>query len=122
MAIVAPHDPTEAAREPTRAVTDLGFVGLDAAYLDPRSLPERQGIRPDLRRGDRAGSAHRHAHGRRRAKRCYPRFPDFLSTHATAHPFEQMAAVCSFVVGGILERHPTLQVAFLESGIGWVPF
>jgi predicted TIM-barrel fold metal-dependent hydrolase len=51
-----------------------------------------------------------------------PRFPDFLSTHAAAHAFEQMSAAATIVVGGVLERHPTLRVAFLESGIGWVPY
>jgi predicted TIM-barrel fold metal-dependent hydrolase len=50
------------------------------------------------------------------------RFPDVLSTHVCAHPTEQLAALCSVVIGGVLERHPTLRVGFLESGIGWVPY
>ena len=33
-----------------------------------------------------------------------------------------MMSLCSVVVGGVLERFPTLRIAFLESGIGWVPF
>ena len=33
-----------------------------------------------------------------------------------------MAAVCSIVLGGVLERHPDLRVAFLEAGVGWVPY
>ncbi len=31
-------------------------------------------------------------------------------------------AVCATVVGGVLERFPRLRLAFLEAGIGWVPY
>jgi len=37
-------------------------------------------------------------------------------THMICHPFEQMAAVLDIVAGGVLQKHPTLKVAFLESG------
>ena len=33
-----------------------------------------------------------------------------------------MIAVLCLVVGGILERFPGLKVAFLEAGVGWVPY
>ena len=42
--------------------------------------------------------------------------------HVYCHPVEQMLAVGSFCLGGILERHPRLRVAFLEGNCGWVPF
>ncbi|MBI3311316.1 MAG: amidohydrolase family protein, partial [Serratia liquefaciens] len=35
---------------------------------------------------------------------------------------EQMLGLGSFVAGGILERHPTLKVAFLEANCSWVPW
>ena len=38
------------------------------------------------------------------------------------HPFEQMAAMLDIVAGGVLERHPDLRVAFLESGLGWLEY
>lgn len=50
------------------------------------------------------------------------RFENYFYTHAVAHPFEQMISVMCVVCGGILERFPDLRVAFLESGIGWVPY
>jgi predicted TIM-barrel fold metal-dependent hydrolase len=34
----------------------------------------------------------------------------------------QQTAMADLVFGGVLERHPRLKVAFLESGIGWVPW
>lgn len=42
--------------------------------------------------------------------------------HLFSHPFEQMAACAGLVLGGVLDRHPRLRFAFLESGCGWVPY
>jgi len=50
------------------------------------------------------------------------RFPGFTLRHLCCHPMEQMAAMASLVIEGALERHPTLKVAFLESGTGWLPY
>jgi predicted TIM-barrel fold metal-dependent hydrolase len=46
----------------------------------------------------------------------------FAVRHAMSHPMEQMAAMASLMLEGALERHPTLRVAFLESGTGWLPY
>lgn len=50
------------------------------------------------------------------------RTEQFALRHAMSHPMEQMAAMGSLVLGGALERHPGLRVAFLESGTGWLPY
>jgi uncharacterized protein len=50
------------------------------------------------------------------------RFSTFGPRHAMSHPMEQMAAMASLVLDGALERHPSLRVAFLESGTGWLPY
>jgi predicted TIM-barrel fold metal-dependent hydrolase len=42
--------------------------------------------------------------------------------HLFSHPFEQMAACAGLILGGVLDRHPRLRFAFLESGCGWVPY
>jgi uncharacterized protein len=42
--------------------------------------------------------------------------------HVYCHPVEMMLTAGSFCLGGILERHPRLRVAFLEGNCGWVPF
>jgi uncharacterized protein len=44
----------------------------------------------------------------------------FAVRHAMSHPMEQMASMASLVFEGAFERHPTLRVAFLESGTGWL--
>ena len=50
------------------------------------------------------------------------RFDGFTARHLLSHPMEQMAAMASLVLDGALARHPTLRVAFLESGTGWLPY
>lgn len=48
--------------------------------------------------------------------------PNFGLRRVYAQPFEQMLGLGSFVAGGILERHPTLKVAFLEANCAWAPW
>jgi predicted TIM-barrel fold metal-dependent hydrolase len=48
--------------------------------------------------------------------------PNFGLRRVYAQPFEQMLALGSFLGGGILERHPTLKVAFLEANCSWLPW
>lgn len=50
------------------------------------------------------------------------RYDNLFFSHMICHPFEQMAAVLDIVAGGVLERHPRLRVAFLESGLGWLEY
>src|SRR4029450_1371893 len=49
------------------------------------------------------------------------RFDNPAMLHVGSHPFEQMAACAGLVLSGVLERHPRLKVAFLESGAAWLP-
>src|SRR2546427_2285744 len=50
------------------------------------------------------------------------RFENPAMLHVLSHPFEQMAACAGLILTGVLERHPTLRVAFLESGSAWLPY
>ena len=50
------------------------------------------------------------------------RFRKFLSAHTIDHPAEQMMAMIATIIGGVFERFPKLSIAYLESGIGWVPY
>src|SRR6516165_4618386 len=42
--------------------------------------------------------------------------------HAVSHSFEEMLACAQLIAFGVLERHPSLRVVFLESSGGWGPF
>jgi uncharacterized protein len=48
--------------------------------------------------------------------------PNFGIRRIFAQPVEQMLGLGSFIMGGILERHPRLQVAFLEANCSWAPW
>ena len=47
---------------------------------------------------------------------------EWFFTHTISHPFEQMLASLGLICKGTLERHPKLQVVFLEAGAGWLPY
>jgi uncharacterized protein len=125
VALTALHGPEHAAAEARYAVEQLGMHGCmvrpnpcaGRTLEDPANdvyfaEVERLGVPLALHEG--SGS-------------CMPaygedRFDSYLAHHAMSHPMEQMAAVFSLTVGGILERHPRLRVAILEAGGTWLPY
>ena len=66
------------------------------------------------------------AHGSRHVAEPFmnPRMfpPTTLRFHAMVHPVQQMKAMSDWICGGVLERFPRLKLAFLESGVGWMPY
>jgi predicted TIM-barrel fold metal-dependent hydrolase len=123
VALLPPLDPEAAAQELRRAVTELGAV---AAML-PTHLP----LRPDwghrywdpiyaeaVRLDVGLAFHHKSVHGELTDQR----FHNFITVHTVGHPVEQMMSLASVIAGGVVERFPTLRLAFLEGGVGWVPF
>ena len=51
---------------------------------------------------------------------CY--FENFLRIHTLSYAPEQLIARTAVTYSGLLEKFQNLRVAFLEAGIGWVPF
>jgi len=49
-------------------------------------------------------------------------FENFLQIHTCSHAPEQLLACTAVIYSGLLETYQDLRVAFLEAGIGWVPF
>jgi predicted TIM-barrel fold metal-dependent hydrolase len=124
-AMLSIYDVQDAVAETRRAVEELGFraVFLRAnivngkAWHDPYYEPlwdtlEELAIPVGFH--ESSGSA---------ARQSGEQFePNFGLRRVYAQPFEQMLGLGSFIGGGILERHPTLQVAFLEANCSWVPW
>ena len=123
VALLAPQDLEATVRELRRAVTELGAV---AAML-PTHVPLRPDwghrywdpIYAEAERLD-VGLAYHHksVHGEVTDQR----FHNFITVHTVGHPVEQMMSLTSAIIGGVLERFPALRLAFLEGGVGWVPF
>ncbi len=128
-AIVSIHDPELAAAEARRAVEDKGHV---AVVLLPMPVsgryvnaPEcdvlwreitRLGV-PLIFHGTSGGASLDYAANRFRG---HPNFRTL--NHASAFPFELMAAMGAMLVGGVCERFPQMRVGFLEGNCGWLPW
>jgi predicted TIM-barrel fold metal-dependent hydrolase len=123
VALLAPQDPKAAAEELDRAVTERGAVGGvlptyvrqmpdfgDRLYDPIYAMAVRLGVGLSFHTGTSADSLGGQ------------RFRKFLSAHTIDHPAEQMMVLIATVVGGVFERFPSLSIAYLESGIGWVPY
>lgn len=102
-------------------------LGLVCAVLPP-GLRERNLDHPDL---DRLYStaedlelplAIHGAPGVHLPKIGVDRFTNYIQVHCISFPFDMMSAMTAMLSGGVLERHPKLKVAFLESGCGWVSY
>jgi predicted TIM-barrel fold metal-dependent hydrolase len=122
VALLPVQEPAEAARELRRAVTTLGFVGgmlvADGPHLlgDSRFGPiYEEAQRLDVPLAVHASGSHLGGAG-------VDRYARFIQAHTVSHPFGQMRQMTSIVFEGILERFPSLRIAFLEAGAGWVPY
>ena len=123
VALLAPQQRDKSVAELRRAVTELGAVGV--------MLPTHVPLRPDMghewwdpiygeaeRLGVNVAFHHRSVHGEATDQR----FHNFITVHTVGHPVEQMISLTSVIMGGVVERFPKLSFAFLEGGVGWVPY
>lgn len=128
VAYVPLHTIEEAVHELHRAVKQCGAVGvaiapslwrvlgknLDDAYFDPL-YATLQELDVPLCLHD-SGVATQDTAGGERMTDMFPLM------HAAAFPFDNMIACGRLIYAGVLDRFPRMRVAFLESGLGWVPF
>jgi len=125
VAMLPLQDPGAAAAEARRCADDLGFR---AAFVRPNPVGGRNFDDPAYDPIWEVMSARSMALGIHEGG--FPRLPQVVKgrlthpeqVHICCHPMEQMIAAVSLIYGGVLERFPGLQVAFLEAGCGWVPF
>ncbi|MGB7951216.1 MAG: amidohydrolase family protein [Candidatus Binatia bacterium] len=123
VALLAAQDPIAAAQELERAVTERGAV----AGVLPTHLPQSPDFGdtrydPIYAAAERLGVGLGFHTGTSADSLGGQRFRKFLSAHTIDHPAEQMMAMIGTIVGGVFERFPRLSIAYLESGIGWVPY
>jgi uncharacterized protein len=118
------HDPAEMVSE-LRRIAEFGWR---AVFLRPnpvkgRLLSDRayEEFWTECEQLNIAVSLHEGTHSRLPTVGS-DRFHTRFGMHACSHPMEQMMALLALIEGGVLERHPNLKVAFLESGCGWLPY
>jgi predicted TIM-barrel fold metal-dependent hydrolase len=122
--IVPVQDPERAAR----MIDEVAKLGLVAVTVPPCLRDGRNLDHPSLERlwetivaADLPVGVHG-APGMNVPVAGADRFDNYVQVHAVSFPFDQMIALTALALGGVLERHERLRVAFLEAGVGWVPY
>ena len=123
-AMIPPHDIEGAIGEARRAVNELGFKTVFVRpnpvngrnwhdeYYDPL-WEELQRLRVPLSF---------HEGGRVNLPQPGDNFDTHMLYHTCTHPMGMMLAAVDIVGGGVLERFPNLNVAFLEGNCSWAPW
>ena len=129
VALISLHDVELAAEELKRAVSELGMVGVTLApnpvngryFHDPECDPlwkEAQDLNvPVCLHDTNAGWNQGHLAN---FLRHHPN-PTTL-TQTFGFPLGLMEALGSYIVGGVLERFPSLRLALLEGNCSWLPW
>jgi predicted TIM-barrel fold metal-dependent hydrolase len=118
-------DAGDALAEARRCVEDLGFRGVwrRPEHFDPLPRLQDDAYEPLWSYLEDAGvpfAIHPGMSGLVPFAELQGRYDDYFSAlHAAHFVTEQMMNLTTFVAYGILERHPRLRVAFLESGAVW---
>ncbi len=120
-ALVPLEDMEKACAEARRAVKDLGFPGIvtrpslknvtmDNPYFFPLYETAEALDVPLL------------VHGSSSFPEVSKRYRTHFRRHAVNFPFSLIMGLMDAVCGGVLERYKTLRLAFLEGGVGWIPW
>jgi len=123
VAIVPLHVDVKASiKEMERAMSKLGTVGVMVNTYDRARNVAHKDFWPFYEECARQGVAVAfHASGSDTMDGL-GHFETFLEIHTFSHAPEQLIACTAVIYSGLLEKYQDLRVAFLEAGIGWVPF
>jgi predicted TIM-barrel fold metal-dependent hydrolase len=117
--------PELACAEARRCIEELDFRGV---WRRPERIagtpalhePEYERLWSYLEEADRPIALHPGLNGLVPCAELRHRFADdYSAMHAVHFPMEQMMGLTELVAFGVLDRHPRLRVAFLESGAVW---
>lgn len=122
VALLPVQDPAAAARELARARDDLGFVAglmpavtcLSAGFGDRRFDP--------LYEAASRLNMPLTVHGAPSRGMGFDFLPTFIQVHTLEHPVAIFIQFTSMLFEGVFERFPSLRVAYLEAGSGWLPY
>ena len=124
--IVSPHDVESAVIETRRCVEKLGFKAIMLRPNMYNNTPwHNEYYDPLWKECENLGIAatFHETTGHRLPALGQDRFPSQVGiAHVASHSGEQMMACLDIIMGGVMERFPKLQFAFLEGQCGWLPF
>lgn len=121
VALVPLQDPKAAVEEANRAVTKLGLCSIAAATQGMKEHLGAKNFWPLYEELERLNVPFC-VHNRREGPAGEIRFDSFIFMHTIGRPVETFIQFAGLIYGGVPERFPKLRVAFLECGVGWVPY
>ena len=121
IALVSLQNPAAAVEEAKRAVTKLGLVAVAVATQGMKEHLGSQTFWPLYEEMQRL-NVPLCVHNRREGPAGDSRFDSFIYMHTIGRPVETFIQFAGLIYGGVPERFPKLRIAFLECGVGWVPY
>ena len=121
IALVSLQEPKAAAEEANRAVSKLGLVAIAVATQGMKEHLGSQNFWPLYEELQRL-NVPLCVHNRREGPAGDNRFDSFIYMHTIGRPVETFIQFAGLIYGGVPERFPKLRIAFLECGVGWVPY
>lgn len=121
VALLPIQDMPAAVEELNRAATKLNAAGAMLPCNGPPKDLSNEEFWPLYEEAERLGVG-LGVHGNSFAATGIERFQSFIKVHTVAFPLDIMLALTGMVLGGIPEKFPNLKLAFLEAGVGWVPY
>jgi hypothetical protein len=121
VALVPLQDSKAAVAEANRAVTKLGLVAIAVASQGMKEHLGSQTFWPLYEELERLNTP-LCVHNRREGPAGEIRFDSFIHMHTIGRPVETFIQFTGLIYGGVAERFPDLRIAFLECGVGWVPY
>jgi len=121
VALLPFQDVPAAVKEANRAIGELGLAAVAVATQGMREHLGSQSFWPIYEELERLNAPFC-VHNRREGPAGDHRFDSFLYMHTVGRPVETVIQFVGMTYGGIAERFPKLRVAFLECGVGWVPY
>jgi predicted TIM-barrel fold metal-dependent hydrolase len=115
------QDPKAAVEEANRAVTKLGLSSIAVASQGMKEHLGSQTFWPLYEEMERL-NVPLCVHNRREGPAGEIRFDSFIFMHTIGRPVETFIQFAGLMYGGVPERFPKLRIAFLECGVGWVPY
>jgi predicted TIM-barrel fold metal-dependent hydrolase len=121
VALLPFQDPGAAVREADRAINQLGLAAIAVATQGMKEHLGAQTFWPIYEELQRL-NVPLCVHNRRAGPAGEKRFDSFLFMHTIGRPVETFIQFAGLIYGGVAEQFPKLRVAFLECGVGWVPY
>jgi predicted TIM-barrel fold metal-dependent hydrolase len=122
VALLPVQDVSAAVEELHHAVNDLGMPAalLPAANVAGKGFGHPE-FRPLLAEAERLGCPLA-IHGAPSKGFGFDYFDTFIKVHTLEHPFAVLIQLTDMMFSGVFEQFPSLKIAYLECGAGWLPY